>query len=54
MGDDVTASDEDEKSDQMMGDEEQICREEDEVVQQIHEKVGDAVIEDGVLKIGVG
>lgn len=53
VGDQVPAGHEDEESGQVMSNEEQVTGVKDEVVDEVHGEVGDAVIEDGVLGIGV-
>ena len=54
VGDQVPAGHEDEESGQVMSNEEQVAGVKDEVVDEVHGEVGDAVIEGGVLGIGVG
>lgn len=53
MVDDVAARHEDEQGGQVVADEEHVARVEDEVVDEVHQEVRNAVIEHGVMGIGV-
>lgn len=53
MKDEVPASEEDEESGEMVADEEKVVRVEDDVVEEVDEEVGNAVLESEVLRRGV-
>lgn len=53
MGDNVTARADNEESGQVVGDEEDVAGEEDNVVEKIDEEVGDAVVKNGFFEVGI-
>jgi hypothetical protein len=54
VADHVAAGEEDEERGEVVRDEEDVCGQKGEIVEQVHGEVGDAVVEDVVLKARVG